>query len=377
MNPYQECTVHQQCGGCPQYQHTTEQTTQRKRSPIVEWLGKHSIKLHPTIHSFEWSGFRDRCDLQYHNGSMGLYQRNTNTIVPISCCPKVHNQINKAILWLHNHPLPIKKASLCIRRAPDNTIGIWIDTSNINISILLKESMWIANAQEHFIIELGQRHKRPKKTEHAWGLHKHPVFFPWFETPICEQESTSIYSTIASFTQPSMKSNQTLVHTVRKLVSHIQCDHWLEYGCGSGNFTFMLSQHVQTLDLVEVNPIAKKGLKRGLEDVSTGATIAFTDAPISEYSCQAILLDPPRSGMGKALTELCHHPTCTDIIYVSCQFQSMSKEMEQLQEYGFELQSITGIDQFPKSDHCEWVAHLSNKKSVCDKEGNNHNNPLL
>ncbi len=358
--PTQTCPVYKKCGGCPQYELSESQEQQRKQRPVREWLSSHDIDQTPTIQSFVWLGFRDRCDLQYNNGKVGLYQRKSNDLVPITKCPKVHPLLNEAILWMTNNPPPITKASFLFRRAPDNTIGLWIDTSNINIAALLEENTWITKAHRTFVIELGQRHKRLKVKDNGWGLEKKPTLFPWFETPLSQGESTFLYSTIGSFTQPSMQSNQTLVHTVREMVIQSNTDHWLEYGCGTGNFTFMLSQYARKLSLVEVHPIAKKGLQRGLREVSTSADIRFVEK-ISACDFQGAILDPPRSGMGTSLHEILVHPTCKEIVYVSCNFESMKSDMNQILLSGYSLQSITGIDQFPKSNHCEWIAHLTKK----------------
>ena len=208
------------------------------------------------------------------------------------------------------------------------------------------------------MIEIGQRHKRVKSKEDEWGLEKRPVLSPWFETYPSEDQTSLLYSTIGSFTQPSMKSNKTLVQAVRALVTQSQSQHWLEYGCGTGNFTFMLSQHVQTIKLLETHPVSKKGLQRGLQDVHTKAKVCFIENSLEEHTFEAALIDPPRSGMGTSIHALATHPTCTEIIYVSCSFESMKSDMEQLFAAGYTLTSINGIDQFPKSSHCEWVAHL-------------------
>ena len=357
----QACPVYKQCGGCPQYEFSASQERHHKSQPVRDWLSSHAIEYTPMIHSFPWLGFRDRCDLQYDSGKLGLYKKQSNEVVSITHCPKVHPLLNKAILWIVNNPPPIEKVSFLLRRSPDNTIGMWIDTSNINIATLLTEDSWITKAQEVFVVELGQRHKRLKRKENGWGLEKHPVLYPWFETSLTHEESGFLYSTIGSFTQPSMQSNKTLVHTVREIVEQSKATHWLEYGCGTGNFTFMLSQHAQKINLIEVHPISKKGLNRGLEDISTKAQIQFVHPSISTLNFQAALLDPPRSGMGTSIQDFLTHSTCNEIIYVSCNFQSMKTDMEHLLDAGYSLSSITGVDQFPKSNHCEWVAHLVRK----------------
>ena len=187
------CPVYKKCGGCPQYERSPSQSTKNKQQPVLQWLSSHALDITPTFQSFDWVSFRDRCDLQYRNGQLGLYQKQSRNIINITECPKVHPRINEGILWLTHNPLPVSKASFLLRRAPDNTIGLWIDTSNINVSILLKEYRWLAKAQETFVLEIGQRHKRLKAKENGWGLNKHPVLFPWFETPITQDRSTYLY----------------------------------------------------------------------------------------------------------------------------------------------------------------------------------------
>ena len=107
---------------------------------------------------------------------------------------------------------------------------------------------------------------------------------------------------------------------------------------------------------------------RGLEEFATEADIQFINTPLSEHSFQAALLDPPRSGLGLALKEFLEHPTCSHIVYVSCNFKSMKHDMEQLFQAGYKLKTIKGIDQFPKSNHCEWVAYFVKDVFVTKKE---------
>ena len=105
-NSPQECPVYKQCGGCPLYELSPQQEAQKKQQPVQEWLSSHAIEYTPTVQSFPWRGFRDRCDLQYRNGTVGLYQRQSNDIAEITGCPKVHPLLHEAILWKHTTLYP-------------------------------------------------------------------------------------------------------------------------------------------------------------------------------------------------------------------------------------------------------------------------------
>ena len=362
----EECTISTTCGGCTTYDLSIEERIRRKKQPILQFLSQHEIQLPVSITHVGFLALRDRFDLQYQNNVFGLYAFGTKNIVPMKRCPKVHPLLNKTLSWLYKNPLPISKAALRIRRSRTDILGIWIDTSNKNIHHLLQEENWLTHASEHFIIEMGQKNKRLVRKENKWGLQKHPVLEEWFETPIDQDQSISLYTTIGGFTQPSMRINKEMVLSVQQLVQTISADHWLEYGCGAGNFSFMLSQNSLHLDLVEVSTIAIRGLKKGLSHLKNHSTINFVKS-CSESSCSAILVDPPRSGMGQNIFDLCQHPTLQDIIYVSCHVQSLIDDMSILFQHGFRLQHIHGINQFPRTAHCEWVAHLHRTPHIVTK----------
>ena len=353
----EECTISTTCGGCTTYDLSLEERIKQKKQPILHFLLQQDLQLPVSITHVGFWALRDRFDLQYQNNVFGLYAFGTKNIVPMKRCPKVHPLLNKTLSWLYENPLPISKASLRIRRSSTGLLGIWIDTSNKNIHSLLQEENWLTQASEHFVLEMGQKNKRLIRKADKWGLQKHPVLESWFETPINPDQSVRLYTPIGGFTQPSMRINREMVLSVQRLVQKISTSHWLEYGCGAGTFSFMLSQHALVLDLIEVSTIAQKGLQKGLSHLNTHATIQFVDSCL-DSSCSAILVDPPRSGMGRNIVDICQHPTLKDIIYVSCHVQSLIADIKILSQHGFRLQHIHGINQFPRTAHCEWIAHL-------------------
>jgi len=357
-----ECSIFMTCGGCPYYQLPYPRREEQKKQSIREFLSQNQLSLPVAITHLGFFGLRDRFDLQYQNGVFGLYAQGSQDIVAMPRCPKIHPILNQALQWLNAHPLPIERAALRLRRSPQKKVGLWIDASHPTVHQLMTEQTWLTQASKQFLIEIGQKHKRLIRKTSKWGLHKHPQLEPWFETPISTEKKTPLYTTIAGFTQPSMRINTELVLYVQGLVHAISAQHWLEYGCGAGNFSFMLSQNCETLDLIEISPLAKKGLQKGLSHLPNHAQIQFLTS-CSESSCTAILVDPPRSGMGTNLSSIYQHPTIRDIIYVSCNIQSLIHDMRIVFEHGYELRSIHGVNQFPRSTHCEWIAHLSKSKS--------------
>ena len=69
-------------------------------------------------------------------------------------------------------------------------------------------------------------------------------------------------------------------------------------------------------------------------------------------------MDPPRSGCDKdglsAILELAQN-----IIYVSCNPQTLKRDVNYLISEGFKLESIQGFDMFPYTYHIETIAILT------------------
>src|SRR5207244_4260250 len=71
-----------------------------------------------------------------------------------------------------------------------------------------------------------------------------------------------------------------------------------------------------------------------------------------------IIVDPPATGLSKALVEtLIEHPP-TQLIYVSCNPATLARDLAVLKR-SFRIDSITPLDMFPQTAEVEVVAELS------------------
>ena len=87
-------------------------------------------------------------------------------------------------------------------------------------------------------------------------------------------------------------------------------------------------------------------------DLFSGGAAARCQA----YGCDTLMLDPPRSGMGKRLKGFVGDNT-NNVIYVSCSLQSFVTDAAFLKN-DFTLEEVWGIDMFPHTRHFEMVARF-------------------
>ena len=125
-------------------------------------------------------------------------------------------------------------------------------------------------------------------------------------------------------------------------------------------------------------PVAKK--VTGIEIVEEAVEAAKENALLNEISnCEfiagdvlkviddlkekpdIIVLDPPRDGVHpKALNKIIDFGV-DRIVYISCKPTSLVRDLEILQESGYKVEKICGVDMFPQTVHVETVCLMSKK----------------
>ncbi|QIG38333.1 class I SAM-dependent RNA methyltransferase [Microbacterium sp. 4R-513] len=72
-----------------------------------------------------------------------------------------------------------------------------------------------------------------------------------------------------------------------------------------------------------------------------------------------VILDPPRSGAGRAVVEGVATLAPRTVVYVACDPVALARDLATFRERGYETGSIAALDLFPNSHHVEAVATLT------------------
>ncbi len=78
---------------------------------------------------------------------------------------------------------------------------------------------------------------------------------------------------------------------------------------------------------------------------------------VHEGEFDTVILDPPRRGLTDPVREALRHAPVKRFIYVSCNPESLARDIEALQPV-WRLISLQGVDMFPHTGHIEAVAVL-------------------
>jgi SAM-dependent methyltransferase len=138
----------------------------------------------------------------------------------------------------------------------------------------------------------------------------------------------------------------------------------LDLYCGVGLFGAFLADKFKSVLAVEENPIS---LEYALGNI--GATHDFLRGrvedllpeergPLASARPDCIVVDPPRTGLDKAVAEFLVAKRPADLIYVSCNPVTLARDLKGLLAAGFALADLRLFDFYPQTAHVEAVAKL-------------------
>ncbi|MBN1760485.1 MAG: 23S rRNA (uracil(1939)-C(5))-methyltransferase RlmD [Chitinispirillaceae bacterium] len=134
--------------------------------------------------------------------------------------------------------------------------------------------------------------------------------------------------------------------------------------CGVGSIALWISRKAAQVKGIEENPESIRAARtaaklNGAENVQfiTGDAEAQLCRTVREgYSC--VVVDPPRKGLTEGSLAAINDSGINRVVYVSCNPQTLRRDVEQLQSASFYLRSVQGVDMFPHTVHIEAVALL-------------------
>lgn len=82
---------------------------------------------------------------------------------------------------------------------------------------------------------------------------------------------------------------------------------------------------------------------------------------IKNNKIDAIVLDPPRAGIGKEIIKTISNTSVEKIIYISCNPQTLARDINRFSSYNYKIQKIKAVDMFAQTMHVECVVLMSRK----------------
>ena len=363
------CPVAGECGGC-HWQHLPypEQLMWKDklfRDTLAHQCNSDPDRVRPIVASADPWNYRSRVQIKCHNTSQGFvtgfYRPQSHFVVSIDQCPIIADKLNILLADVRH---VIDKSDFS-GHVPQLDLAI-DDQQKCTLTVhylgkkqdLLIKYLLAAKLDADLVIQSGfKRNRRVIKGDGILQIH-------------VSEPGLQLQYAVGSFAQVNLDQNRKLVEYVLQLATLAECDEVIDLYCGMGNFSLPLAQSCRQVTGVEESPVSVKFARLNAENSGIDNCTFICASAVTAFReiCQAkifdlLLLDPPRQGAYDLMREILNNPV-RKIIYVSCDPQTLARDLKLLVHNGYKLISSQPFDMFPQTYHCESVTFLERQSNL-------------
>jgi 23S rRNA (uracil1939-C5)-methyltransferase len=357
------CPYYAQCGGC-QYQHAQyEEQLRMKAAILAESLERARVAGVPdlaTLAGEPW-GYRNRIRLHVEKQplALGYRERRSHRTLSIGECPIAAPLLERAVVACQ--ALGAELASLC------EEIELFTNEAGSALLVSLMASRPARGFEQRLQSVFGTlRGVVPELGGVGYFAAETPrqparLLAQAGEASLMYRVGEDAYRvSIGSFFQV----NRFLVDPLVELVvgGRSGALAWDLYA-GVGLFARRLAERFATVVAVESAPSSSADLKANLPRGAHRAMRSVTHDFLRREAKSAarpdlVVVDPPRAGLGADVTRLLAEAAPAEIVYVSCDPATLSRDLHALVQSGYTLKSLHLVDLFPQTFHLESVSVL-------------------
>jgi len=358
-----ECPVSGDCGGC-QWQHLPYQDQlywkeRLFRESLTRSGEISSTNILPLVPATDAWHYRSRVQIKCRNTKTGFvtgfFRPQSHFVVAVEQCPVIAPELNTLLNRLRQL---INRTSYA-NDVPQ--IDLAIDDVDHCLAVLHYSGNNQASFADLIATESGSADLLVKTTID----HQLLQIRGKGELQITvDQPKLKLKYAAGGFAQINLQQNRELVNTVLQLADLVGDELVLDLYCGMGNFSLPLARRARKVIGVEESRLSITMAKRNqrlnrVENITFYERVAEKAVTYfgQRYRIDLLLLDPPRAGAVDTMKELLKNPV-NRVIYVSCDPQTLVRDLKLLINGGYEMVSSQPFDMFPQTHHCESVTLL-------------------
>lgn len=361
INP--QCAAFEKgCGGCQLLHLDYKKQLFWKHKNLMDTLKNCmgvNIKIPPLIGMKNPEHFRNKLSLTVDgNGFYGFSKEFSIEKVDIKGCRMELDTANMVYDVLQKFKPPRFIEQIHIRCSEKNTAVINFFSKEFNGKIIseMKRYSKILTSKAPYIKGTGISGYR--NYAHLWGaaVLKVEVKGSVYELPI------------NSFFQTNYAMSSVLIEVVEKFLNLSASDTLLDLYCGVGLFGIYFAPKVKSVIGIEnnISSIQAAGHNAEINKLNNCKfyrdDVSKTLSSINKGDVDAIIIDPPRMGCEPAVLSHINRIKPNKIVYVSCDYTNIAKDLDALTKSGYSVKQVQPIDMFPHTFREETVLLLERGK---------------
>jgi 23S rRNA (uracil1939-C5)-methyltransferase len=336
------CPYFGRCGGCQWQQLEYPRQVETKRQ-ILEALFSHRFpgsgevldRVRGCPFPYRYRS-RARLHLQSGQGALkaGFFRHQSRDVEDIAACPLLRPALNDALAHIRKlmleRPAPFRPAQVDLASSEEEGRWAFEETASIPCA------------------------GAPRRARPGTRLLKKVGMFQYWVTP-------------SVFFQANDFMVAELADVVMDLIPASGGGSALELFAGVGLFSLPLARRFEQVVAVEADGAASRLCRENALQASIGNLRAICGeagawmdaaATVSPPAYDLVLLDPPRSGAGADVMRRLAQWTPETIVYVSCDPQTLVRDLAVIPRGTYRIDHLEGLDLFPQTYHFETVVRL-------------------
>ncbi|KAF1268614.1 23S rRNA (uracil(1939)-C(5))-methyltransferase RlmD [Streptococcus agalactiae] len=378
------CSIYKECGGCQimhlQYDKQLEFKTDVIRQALMKFKpeGYENYEIRKTIGMSEPEHYRAKLQFQVRsfggNVKAGLYAQGTHRLIDIKDClvqdRLTQELINRVAELLGKYKLPIYNErkiagvrTVMIRRAQASgeVQLIFITSKRLDFDDVVIELV-----REFPELKTVAVNINASKTSDIYGQITEVI---WGQESINEEVLDYGFSlSPRAFYQLNPKQTQILYSEAVKALDVKDDDDLIDAYCGVGTIGLAFAGKVKSVRGMDIIPEAIQDAKENA--LHMGFTNTHYEAGKAEdiiprwysegFRANALIVDPPRTGLDDKLLNTILKMPPEKMVYVSCNTSTLARDLVTLTKV-YHVHYIQSVDMFPHTARTEAVVKLQRK----------------
>lgn len=377
VNP--PCKYYERCGGC-QLQELSNEDQNRYKQKMVEDLLEKFGNVEKLISMENPYEYRNKIQYSFGYGKdkkiiAGMYATNTHNIIDIENCI-IQDPIADKII------ITIKRIMKKYKMQPYNEdtkegflrhVLIRTGYATGEVMVVLVTSNHVFHGKQNFIKMLRKSHPEittmilnvnNKGTSMILGDTESNMYGRGFiEDVIC---GIKFRISSKSFYQVNPQQAAVLYNKAIEMADFKGNERIVDAYSGVGTISLIVSDKVKQVIGVEINNDGVKDAIRNAQN-NDRDNVYFHRADAGEFmvdlagkgeKIDAVIMNPPRAGSDEMFLSSMCSLSPEKIIYISCNPETLARDLGYLEKNGYKVKKIQPVDMFPQTKHVEVVTLL-------------------
>ncbi len=384
------CPVAAKCGGCQWINKGYEEQLQVKSAQfrmLMEPFGRPE----PMIAMEEPTHYRNKVHAVFgedrrHNVISGIYEEKSHRIVPVDSCLIENKKADEIIVSIRG----LLKSFKIRPYNEDTGFGllrhVLVRTGHVTgqIMVVLVLSNPIMPSKNNFVKALRALHPEittivvnvnEQNTSMILGNKEQVIYGKgYIADELCGKR---FRISPKSFYQVNPRQTEKLYAKAMEYACLTGKETVLDAYCGTGTIGMIASDHAAQVIGVELNrdavrdavSNAKRNQISNIQFYQNDAGKFLLGMAEQKSRVDVLLMDPPRAGSDKAFLEAVARIRPGRIVYISCNPETLVRDLHFLAKKGYRIEKSVAVDMFPFTDSIEAVCSLSLQPRAATQRG--------